>query len=126
MSNASRGKRSTTGGGGPIVINMLSIISHVPLNSLTITIASHSIRSAVPLRIAGHCGLTVLYDSAASTSSTYSFASSKLLVGLSPAYILATVPVYDPTELSRAHRVATVQRSLRRLNHVHCHDPIQT
>ena len=41
---------------------------------------------------------------------------------LSPAYILATVPVYDPTELSRANRVATVQRSLRRLNH----DPIQT
>ena len=36
------------------------------------------------------------------------------IVGLSPAYILATVPVYDPTELSRANRVATVQRSLRR------------
>ena len=45
---------------------------------------------------------------------------------LSPAYILATMPVYDPTELSRANRVATVQRSLRRLNHVHCHDPINT
>ena len=37
---------------------------------------------------------------------------------LSPAYILATMPVYDPTELSRANRVATVQRSLRRLNHI--------
>ena len=46
------------------------------------------------------------------------------IVRLSPAYILATMPVYDPTELSRANRVATVQRSLRRLNHVHCHDPI--
>ena len=45
---------------------------------------------------------------------------------LSPAYILATMPVYDPTELSRANRVATVQRPLRRLNHVHCHDKIQT
>ena len=32
---------------------------------------------------------------------------------LSPAYILATMPVYEPTELSRANRVATVQRSLR-------------
>ena len=45
---------------------------------------------------------------------------------LSSAYILATAPVYDPTELSRANRVATVQRPLRRLSHVHCHDPIQT
>ena len=32
---------------------------------------------------------------------------------LSPAYILATAPVYDPTELSRANRVATVQRPLQ-------------
>ena len=47
-------------------------------------------------------------------------------VFLSSAYILATAPVYDPTELSRANRVATVQRPLRRLSHVHCHDPIQT
>ena len=30
---------------------------------------------------------------------------------LSPAYVLATMPVYDPTELSRANWVATVQRS---------------
>ena len=43
-----------------------------------------------------------------------------------PAYILATMPVYDPAELLRANRVATVQRSLRRLSHVHCHDMIQT
>ena len=28
---------------------------------------------------------------------------------LSPAYILVTMPVYDPTELLRANRVATVQ-----------------
>ena len=34
---------------------------------------------------------------------------------LGPAYILATMPVYDPTELSRANWVATVQRSLSRL-----------
>ena len=33
---------------------------------------------------------------------------------LSPACILATAPVYDPTELSRANRVATVQRTLSR------------
>ena len=33
---------------------------------------------------------------------------------LSSAYILATAPVYDPTELSRANRVATVQRTLSR------------
>ena len=33
---------------------------------------------------------------------------------LSSAYILATAPVYDPTELSRANRVATVQRTLLR------------
>ena len=45
---------------------------------------------------------------------------------LSPAYILATAPVYDPTELSRVNRVATVHRSLSRLHHVHCHDPIHT
>ena len=45
---------------------------------------------------------------------------------LSSAYILATAPVYDPTELSRANRVATVQRPLRRLSHVHCHDSIHT
>ena len=41
---------------------------------------------------------------------------------LSPEYILATMPVYDSSELSRANRIATVQRSLRRLNHVHSHD----
>ena len=33
--------------------------------------------------------------------------------------------VYDPTELSRGDRVATVQRSLRRLHHAHCQDAIQ-
>ena len=43
--------------------------------------------------------------------------SSSYVVLLSPAYILATAPVYDPTELSRANRVATVQRSLSRLHH---------
>ena len=43
-------------------------------------------------------------------------------LALSPAYILATAPVYGPTELSRANRVATVQRSLSRLHH----DPIHT
>ena len=36
--------------------------------------------------------------------------------GTSPAYILATMPVYDPTELSPSNRVATVQRSLPRRN----------
>ena len=36
--------------------------------------------------------------------------------GTSPAYILATMPVYDPTELSPSNRVATVQRSLSRRN----------
>ena len=46
--------------------------------------------------------------------------------GLRPAYILATVPVYDPTELSRANRFATVQRSLSRLLHIHSRDTIQT
>ena len=36
------------------------------------------------------------------------------LLVLSSANILATAPVYDPTELSRANRVATVQRTLSR------------
>ena len=53
-------------------------------------------------------------------------AISNLRSGLSPAYILATLPVYDPTELLRANRVATVQRSLSRLLHVHSHDTIHT
>ena len=44
----------------------------------------------------------------------------------SRGYILVTVPVYDPTELSRDNRVATVQRSLSRLRHVHSDDTMQT
>ena len=47
-------------------------------------------------------------------------------VSVNPAHILETMPVYDPSELSRANRVATVQRTLRRLSHVRCHDKIQT